>query len=66
MQPDNQPRVIELPQDVQDALAQHSTAQAKFDKLPYSHKKEYLDSIIEAKKPETRAKRIQYMLDALS
>jgi len=36
-----------------------------FKKLPPSHQKEYIKWIEEAKKPETRSKRIQKMLEML-
>jgi len=42
-----------------------SKAKTFFDKLAYSHQKEYVHWIEEAKRPETRAARIAKTLDML-
>ena len=55
---DNAPRKVIVPPDFKQALAKSKKAQARFDAYPYSHQKEYLGYIEEAKRPETRAKRI--------
>jgi uncharacterized protein YdeI (YjbR/CyaY-like superfamily) len=47
---------IPVPDDFRAAL--NAAAQATFDKLAPSHRREYLEWIVEAKRPETRAKRI--------
>lgn len=58
IEPDTAPRQVEVPSDLKRALANNPRAKAAFEKLPYSHRKEYVDWITEAKKPETRAARI--------
>ncbi len=58
MQPDTAPRVVKVPPDLKKAFAKNKAAKAAFEKMPYSHKKEYVEAIREAKKPETRARRI--------
>ena len=39
---------------------------ARFDRMPYSHQKEHVRAIMEAKKPETRERRISKAIEALS
>jgi uncharacterized protein YdeI (YjbR/CyaY-like superfamily) len=49
---------IPMPDDFASALAKLQGARDKFDALAPSHRREYLEWITEAKRPETRAKRI--------
>lgn len=51
-------RTIEVPDDFADALVEEPAAKVYFDGLAPSHRYEYLEWISEAKRPETRAKRI--------
>lgn len=55
---DTEPRVVEVPDDLRSALKKDKEAKAFFDKLSYTHQREYVTWINEAKKPETRAARI--------
>jgi hypothetical protein len=66
MQRDDEPRTITPPPDFARALKADKSAQAAWDKLSYTHKKEYARAIEEAKKPETRARRIERALTELS
>ncbi|MEZ0229615.1 MAG: YdeI/OmpD-associated family protein [Planctomycetota bacterium] len=52
---DDAPREVEVPEDFAKALGKHRAA---FDALAYSHRREHVDAILEAKKPETRERRI--------
>lgn len=54
-----------LPLDLSSALAMDSEAQAIFDSLSLSHQREYIKWIEEAKKAETRARRIQQTIEQL-
>ncbi len=63
---DTAPRVVTLAADLKKALAKNKKAKAAFDKMAYSHQKEYVGYIEEAKRPETRAKRIEKTVEALS
>lgn len=54
-----------LPLELSSALAADKEAQAIFNKLSSSHQREYIKWVEEAKKAETRAKRIQKMMDML-
>jgi len=62
---DTAERTVELPADAAKALAKAKLTKA-FDALSYTHQKEWVRAIDEAKKPETRAKRIAAMLDKLA
>lgn len=57
---------LALPTDIQAALATNETAHSRFTALPPSHQREYLKHIDEAKKPDTRTRRIESMLARLS
>lgn len=49
---------LDLPDDLGAALAANSAAQSTYDGFPQGQKREYLEWVTEAKRPETRAKRI--------
>ncbi|MDL1952131.1 hypothetical protein FBQ97_20305, partial [Acidobacteria bacterium ACD] len=51
-------RVIEIPKDLKRELKNDTEARVIFEKLSFTHKREYVNWINEAKKDETRANRI--------
>ncbi|MBF2098184.1 MAG: YdeI/OmpD-associated family protein [Gloeomargaritaceae cyanobacterium C42_A2020_066] len=53
-----------IPEDLAQALAQYSAAQAHFESYPASLKKAILGWIAAAKRPETRQRRIQRTVEA--
>lgn len=55
-----------VPPDLARALAKSPAAKAAFAKLSPAHKREHVKHVIEAKKPETRARRIAKTVDALA
>jgi hypothetical protein len=55
---DSGPRTVAAPKDLKTALSKDSKANAFFESLAPSHKKAYVDWIEEAKRPETRARRV--------
>ena len=55
---DAEPRVIEIPKDLLKELKKDKEAKVFFEKLSFTHKREYVTWIQEAKKEETRASRI--------
>jgi uncharacterized protein YdeI (YjbR/CyaY-like superfamily) len=57
---------VAVPDDFMDLLKQHPQALAVFEKFPTSHRKEYVEWITEAKKPETRLRRMEKAIDMLS
>lgn len=65
LQEDTQPRKVEIPSDLQQALEKEPQARVAFEKLAYSHQKEHVRAILEAKRPETRHKRILKTIEIL-
>ncbi|MSW80967.1 MAG: hypothetical protein F2840_07425 [Actinobacteria bacterium] len=55
---DTQDRTVQVPADFAAVLGQAGLTEA-FDALSYTHRKEHVRSIEEAKKPGTRARRIE-------
>jgi hypothetical protein len=55
---DTQPREVEVPPGLAAALADHAKAREFFDSLSYSQQRWYVEPIAQAKKDETRERRI--------
>jgi hypothetical protein len=66
MERDDAPRIITPPQDFEKALRKNKDAREAWEKLSYSHRKEYVKAIEEAKKPETRARRIEKAIEQIA
>ena len=62
---DSAPREISVPADLSAALAQDGTARAFFEELSYTHRKEWVRWLEEAKKADTRAARLARTLESL-
>jgi hypothetical protein len=58
MELDTKPRTVRVPSDLQAALSEAHDAKAEFDRLSYTHRREYVERVEEAKRPETRARRV--------
>lgn len=54
---DTKPRVVDVPEELSDALAGAPKAKARYDDLSYTHRREYATWVAEAKKQETRDRR---------
>ncbi len=65
LEPDTAERTVVLPADLKKALAAAPRAKAFFDGLSPSCRKEYAGYVEEAKRPETRARRIARTLSLL-
>lgn len=65
-QPRKPAKEIEIPADLKKALASDKQASTNFKKFPPSHRREYVEWITEAKRPETREKRIKTAIEWLS
>lgn len=52
MERDDEPRVVTLPPDFAKALKANKSAQTAWEKLSYTHRKEHVDAMEKAKKPE--------------
>jgi uncharacterized protein YdeI (YjbR/CyaY-like superfamily) len=57
------PKIAKAPADLAAALKKSKKAQAGFDGLSPSHKREYIDWITEAKSDETRARRLAQAIE---
>jgi uncharacterized protein YdeI (YjbR/CyaY-like superfamily) len=66
MERDDEPRIITPPADLARALRANPTAQAAWDKLSYTHQKEHARAIEDAKRPETRLRRIEKTIAQLA
>jgi uncharacterized protein YdeI (YjbR/CyaY-like superfamily) len=66
LEEDNAPRTVEPPADLVAALNDAPAQKKIFEALSYSHKKEFVDWIESAKKPETRERRIAGTLEMLT
>ncbi|HVX24562.1 MAG TPA: YdeI/OmpD-associated family protein [Candidatus Saccharimonadales bacterium] len=62
---DDKPREVIVPEDAKAALKSADLLEY-FEGLAYTHRKEYVRWVEEAKKPETRANRIQKMCEMLA
>jgi hypothetical protein len=60
---DTAPREVPVPDDL--ATARDDDARAAFDGLAFSHRKEWVRWVEEAKKPETRTARIEKTVEGL-
>jgi bacteriocin resistance YdeI/OmpD-like protein/uncharacterized protein DUF1905 len=65
VEPDLQERVIQIPKDLLKELKKDKQAKTFFDKLSYTHKKEYVRWVEEAKRAETRQARVVKTIELL-
>jgi len=57
---------VSVPTDLKTALQKNAKARKTFDNFSYSHKKEYVDWIKDAKREETRKRRLQTAMQWLA
>jgi len=62
---DTAPRVIQPPPEIARVLARDRKAAAAWDKLSYTNKRELASGITEAKRPETRERRVAMAIERL-
>ena len=62
---DTAPREVEVPADLAGALAGDAAAAAAFDALAFTHRKEHVRWIEEAKREATRRRRVDQTLEML-
>ncbi|HQY32452.1 YdeI/OmpD-associated family protein [Actinotalea sp.] len=63
---DTAPREVEVPDDLAGALAADPAARAAWDRLAYSHRQRHVLAVEGAKAAETRARRVEGVLRALT
>jgi hypothetical protein len=62
---DTAPHTVAIPSDLKKAFSELSECKRAFFRLSYTHQKDFVRWITEAKRPETRAKRIERCLELL-
>jgi Bacteriocin-protection, YdeI or OmpD-Associated/Domain of unknown function (DUF1905) len=62
---DSAPRKVEVPEALATALAADPPAKAAFEGMAFTHRKEYARWVAEAKREETRQRRVQQALDMI-
>lgn len=65
MERDDEPRTVEPPAELARALRSNRPARAAWDKLSYTHQKEHARAVSEAKRPETRERRVAQVVESL-
>ncbi len=65
LEEDTQPRVVDVPDDFMQALDKSPGAKVIFEKMSYTHQKEYVNAILDAKHESTRRERIQKTIEML-
>jgi hypothetical protein len=56
-------RTVTLPEDAVAAMKPYKGLEQFFHAMSFTHKKEYVEAIVDAKKPETRKRRIDKMIE---
>jgi uncharacterized protein YdeI (YjbR/CyaY-like superfamily) len=62
---DGAPREVEVPQDLRRALDAEPELAAFYDGLSFTHRKEYAHWVAEAKREETRRRRVERTIEML-
>jgi len=62
---DAEPRLVEAPPDLLEALRRSPAAEVRFNKLSYTHQREYVRWIEEAKREPTRRERVARTVEML-
>lgn len=65
MERDTEKRTVEVPKDLAGALKK-ANLQDVFSKMSYTHQKEYVNAINEAKREETRIRRIEKTVEEIT
>ena len=66
LEEDTEERIVVVPSDLQALLDENPEAKAIFDKFAYTHRKEYVRWIEEAKRQETREKRLVKAIEMIA
>jgi uncharacterized protein YdeI (YjbR/CyaY-like superfamily) len=65
LEEDLEPRRVEVPEELSSRLEHDRAAREAFEKLAYTHQREYAGWIREAKRAETRSSRADRALEML-
>jgi len=63
---DTEPRVVEVPKDLETALSASPTARLAFDRLAFGLRRRHVSAIEDARSDETRKRRIARLVEKLS
>jgi hypothetical protein len=61
---DDAPRTVDVPADLAAALDTAPAVRAAFDAMSYTPRKEYVQAVLDAKRAETRARRLALAVEA--
>lgn len=64
MERDTEERTVEIPEDFAEAMAKAGVTES-FSKMSFTHRKEYVNAVLEAKREETRIRRIEKNIEML-
>ena len=62
---DTAPRAVEVPEALAAGLAADPEAKAAFDAMAFTHRKEYARWVAEAKREETRQRRVEQAVEMI-
>lgn len=62
---DAEPRMVELPPELAAALDAEPTLRTAWDALTFTHRREHVEAIAAAKKPDTRQRRVAKAVEML-
>lgn len=63
---DTEPRAVEPPPDLREALQAIPEGWERWEAMSYTHQREHVEAIQEARKPETRARRLAKAVEAIT
>lgn len=63
---DTEPREVEPPPDLRDALQAMPRGWERWEAMSYTHRREHVEAIEEARRPETRARRVAKAVEAIA
>lgn len=66
IEPDTAPRVVAVPPDLKKALKANPRASATWDRYAYTYRKEFAKWLEDAKRPETRTRRLEKTIEMLA
>jgi hypothetical protein len=65
LEPDLEERTVEVPEELATAMSKNAKAKAAFEALSFTHRREYTQWIADAKKAETRERRVKQAVEML-
>jgi hypothetical protein len=66
LEPDREPRTVTPPKELAAAMKKNAAARAGWKALSFTHQREWAEAISDAKRPETREKRVAQAIAAMA